>query len=204
MKNYFFYTVIILFSITNFSNALYAQSTNEKYKALNDYIETIIKDTTQVMFVAKEKINSNETLNIFGLNHIVTVDSEGNGIGKGNLYRKKDFEKIKKEYENSCVLGKRIWCNDDYWTNDNFRHKKVALESMNTNKEIELILDKYNRADIKVYGFSEPIFYKKKKYIVFTVLKSYISGANIFVVIMEKLNGKWIMTHEGSDPNKIN
>ncbi|MBF4473760.1 hypothetical protein, partial [Flavobacterium sp. HJJ] len=132
MKNYFFYTIIILLFITNFSNALFAQSTNEKYQALNAYFKTIIKDTTQVVFVAKEKINSNKTLNIFGLNYISIVDSAGNSKGKGTLYKKKDFEKMKKEYENNCIPGKRIWCNDDYWTKDNFRYKKIALESMNT------------------------------------------------------------------------
>lgn len=204
MKNYFIYNVIILLFITNFSNALFAQSTNEKHKALNDYLETIIKDTTQVVFIAREKINSNETLKIFGLNHIVIVDFAENGIGKGTLFKMKDFAKMKKEYKNRCVTGKRIWCNDDYWTKDNFRYKKIALESMNTDKEIELILDKYNRADIKVYGFSEPIYYQNKKYIVFTMHVSHMAGASTRIIIMEKIKGKWIMTHEGSNPNIMN
>ena len=103
MKNYFFYTVIILLSITNFSNTLFAQSTNEKYKALNDYFEKIIKDTTQVVFVAKEKINSNETLKIFGLNDIMIIDSAGNGRGDSMSYKKKDFETMKTKYKNKCI-----------------------------------------------------------------------------------------------------
>jgi hypothetical protein len=204
MKNYSFYTLVILLSITFFSNTLSAQTTSEKYKALNDYLETIIKDTTQIMFVAKEKINSNETLNTFGLNHMVIVDSAENGIGKGTLFNKKDFAKMKKEYKNKCVAGKRIWCNDEYWTKDNFRYKKVAFESMNTNKEIELIIEKYNKVDIKVYGFSEPIYYQNKKYIVFTMHTSYMAGASTRIIIMEKIKSKWIMTHEGSNPNIIN
>lgn len=150
MRNYIFYTVILLLSITNFSNVLFAQSTNEKYNALNDYFGTIIKDTTRAFFVAKEKINSNETLNIFGLNDIMIIDSAGNGKGDATLYKKKDFEKMKNEYKDKCLPGKRIWCNEDFWSKDNFRYKKVILESMNTNKEIEIILDKYNRADIEV------------------------------------------------------
>lgn len=203
MKNYFFYTIILL-SIANFSNTLFAQPTNEKYKALNDYFETIIKDTTQVVFVAKEKVNSNETLNIFGLNDIMIIDSAGNGKGDNTLYNKRAFNKMKKEYKNSCVPGKRIWCNDDYWTKDSFRYKKVILESMNTSKEIELILDKYNRADIKVYGFSEPIYYQNKKFIVFTIHKSYLAGASTHIIVMEKIKGKWVVTHMGSNPNLIN
>lgn len=204
MKNYFFYTVIILLCITNFSNVLFAQSTNEKYKALNDYLGTIIKDTTQVTFVAKEKINSNETLNTFGLNDIMIIDTAGNGRGDDTLYKKKDFEKMKKEYKNRCLPGKRIWCNEDFWSKDNFRHKKVILESMNTNKEIELIIEKYNKLDIKVYGFSEPIYYQNKKYLVFTVNKLTLNGSHSNIIVMKKISGKWIMTHKGENPNIIN
>ena len=205
MKNNFFYTFLILISITNFSNTLLAQSTNEKQQALNDYFETIIKDTTQIIYVAKEKINSNETLNIFGLNEILIVDSVGNWKSDTTLYKKKTFNKMKKEYENSCKPGKRVlWCNNDYWSKDNFRYKKVALESMNTNKEIELILDKYNRADIKVYGFSEPIYYETKRYIIFTMHISHMAGASTQIIIMQKIKNKWIVTHIGSNPNIIN
>jgi hypothetical protein len=204
MKNYFFYTVIILLCITNFSNVLFAQSTNEKYKALNDYLGTIIKDITQVTFVAKEKINSNETLNTFGLNDIMIIDTAGNGRGDDTLYKKKDFEKMKKEYKNRCLPGKRIWCNEDFWSKDNFRHKKVILESMNTNKEIELIIEKYNKLDIKVYGFSEPIYYQNKKYLVFTVNKLTLNGSHSNIIVMKKISGKWIMTHKGENPNIIN
>jgi hypothetical protein len=204
MKNYFFYTVIILLWITNFSNVLFAQSANEKYKALNDYLATIIKDTTQVIFVAKEKINSNETLNTFGLNDIMIIDTAGNGRGDDKLYKKKDFEKMKKEYKNRCLPGKRIWCNEDFWSKDNFRHKKVVLESMNTNKGIELIIEKYNKFDIKVYGFSEPIYYQNKKYLVFTVNKLTLNGSHSNIIVMKKISGKWIMTHKGENPNIIN
>lgn len=205
MKNYFFYTVITILSITNFSNTLFAQSTNEKYKALNDYFETIVKDTTQDVFVAKEKINSNETLNIFGLNEILIVDPEGNWKSDITLFKKKDFEKMKKEYKNRCLPGKRIWwCNDDYWTKNNFSYKKVVLESMNKDKGIELIFEKYNGIDIDVYGFSEPIYYQNNKYVVFTVHKSHMAGTNTIIVIMKKIKCKWIVTHKGSNPNIIN
>lgn len=201
MKNYFFYTVITLLFITN---TLSAQSTIEKYKALNDYIETIIKDTSQVMFVAKEKINPNETLKIFKLNDIMIIDSAGNGRQDNMLYKKKDFEKMQKEYKNKCVPGKRIWCNDDYWWKDNFKYKKVVIESMNTDKGVELINDKYNRFDIFVYGFSEPIYYQNNKYVVFTIHKSHMAGASTRIIIMKKNKGKWVVTHQGSNPNIIN
>jgi hypothetical protein len=203
MKNYFFYTVIILLCITNFSNVLFAQSANEKYKALNDYFETIYKDSTQVIFVGREKINSNETLKIFGLNDIMMIDADGNGKGDDALYNKKDFEIMEAKYKNKCLQGKRIWCKDDFWTEDNFRFEKVVLASMNTDKGIELMVEKYNRGDIEVYGFSEPIPCKNNKYVVFTVHNLLIGATNTIIVVMKKVKCKWIVTHKGST-NVIN
>lgn len=204
MKNYLFYITVIFLFAFNFSNRLFAQLSNEKHKALNDYLETIIKDTTQIVFVAKEKINSNETLKIFGLNDLMIIDSKGNGKGDYNLYKKKDFKKMKEEYKDRCLPGKRIWCNEDLWSKDSFRYKKVILESMNTNEEIEIILDKYNRVDIDVYGFSEPIYYQDKKYLMFTVIKSHLAGYSLFIIIMKKIKGKWITAYKGGNPNIIN
>lgn len=204
MKNYFFYTVIILLLIANFSNTLFAQQKNEKYEALNAYFETIIKDTTQTVYVAKEKINSNETLKIFGLNDIMIIDRFGNGKGDTKLYNKKDFEKMEKKYKNKCISGKLIWCSDNYWSKEDFRYKKVVLESMNTIKGIEPIMDKYNDLGIKVYSLSDPIYYQNKKHIVFTVHRSYLAGASIVIIIMKKIKGKWIVTYKAQNPNEIN
>lgn len=204
MKNYFLLQVVLLFSMTIFSNALYSQSTNEKYIALNNYLEKIVKDTTQIVYVAKEKINSNQTLNIFGLNDIMTVDSLGNGIGDSKLFKKEYFEKMNKEYKDRCETGTGIWCNHEFWKKDDFTYNNVILESMNNNKGIELILDKYKRTDISVYGFSEPIYYQDKKYVVFTVLKSYMAGYSHFIIVMKKNKDKWIVTHKGENPNIIN
>lgn len=202
MKKCFFYTVIILLAVANFSSTLFAQSTNEKIIALNNYLETVIKDTTQVVLIAKEKINSNETLNIFGLNEIMIIDSDGNGKGDSTLYKKKDFEIMRDKYKNNCTAGKRFWCNDDFWTKEDFKYKKISLESMSTKKGIEVVLEKYNTADIKVYGFSEPIYYQK--YIVFTVITVNMTGSKTRIIIMKKIKDKWIVTHKGDNSNIMN
>lgn len=201
MKNYFFCIVIILLLIANFSNTLFAQKKNDKYEALNAYFETIIKDTTQTVYVAKEKINSNETLNIFGLNNIMIIDRFGNGKGDTTLYDKRDYEKMKKKHENSCASGERIWwCSDNFWENTDFRYKKVILESINTIKKQEALLLKYD----KIYVFSELLYYQNKNYLIFTVDTLYPSGSNAYVVIMRKIKGKWIVTHKAQNPNEIN
>ncbi|TWI01296.1 hypothetical protein IQ05_00872 [Flavobacterium tiangeerense] len=198
MKKYYLYSIIILLFFSTLSQSLFSQSQKEKNRAINDYFEKIYKDTTQVIFVAREKINSNETLKIFGLNDIMIIDAAGNGKGDDTLYDKKDFEIMKAKYKNKCLQGKRIWCKDDFWKKDNFRFEKVVLESMNTDKGIELMVEKYNRGDIEVYGFSEPIYYQNNKYVVFTVHKLLIGAAKTIIVIMKKVKYKWIVTHKGS------
>ncbi|CAH0337340.1 hypothetical protein FVB9288_03095 [Flavobacterium sp. CECT 9288] len=198
MKKYYLFTIITLLFFSTLSQSLFSQSQKEKNRAINDYFEKIYKDTTQVIFVAREKINSNETLKIFGLNDIMIIDADGNGKGDDTLYDKKDFEIMKTKYKNKCLQGKRIWCKDDFWKKDNFRFEKVVLESMNTDKGIELMVEKYNRGDIEVYGFSEPIYYQNNKYVVFTVHKLLIGAAKTIIVIMKKVKYKWIVTHKGS------
>jgi hypothetical protein len=204
MKNYFFITFIVLLTATIFSNTLFAQSTNERHRALNDYFETIIKDTTQVVFVAKEKITSNETLNIFGLNNIMIIDSDGNGFGDATLFKMKDFEIMKSKYKNNCIQGRLNWCDNSYWTKEDFRYKKIILETVNNKSGIEPIFEKYNSLNITVYGFSEPIYYQNKKYIVFTVIRIGFNSSKTNIIIMRKIKGKWIVSHKGENPNIMN
>jgi hypothetical protein len=208
MKKYFFYNAFALLTAFFFSNTLFAQSTNERYQALNDYLETIIKDTTQVIYIAKEKINSNETLKVFKLNDIMIIDSNGNGKGDTTLYKTKDFKVMEKKYQNNCIPGRLQWCKVDYWKIENFKYRKISLQSMNSpkaiDKAIELMLDKNYVRDIIVHGFSEPIYYQNKKYIIFTKDRSGLNSYHSNLIVMEKRKGKWIVTHKGEDPNVMN
>ena len=204
MKKYFFYNAFALLTAFFFSNTLFAQSTNERYQALNDYLETIIKDTTQVIYVAKEKINSNETLKIFKLNEIMIIDSDGNGKEDTTLYKKKDFKVMEKKYQNNCIPGRLQWCKVDYWKIENFKYRRISLESMNSPKAIELMLDKNYERDIIVHGFSEPIYYQNKKYIIFTKSRSGFNSYHSNIIVMEKRKCKWIVTHKGENPNVMN
>ena len=175
----------------------------EKLEAINDYFETIVKDSNKEVFIAREKINSNYTLEIFKQNEIQAIDLKGNRTPDTKLFNEKDWKKFKKQNQDPPIQDNRIWDNHKYWTKNDFRHSKTIFESMNKKPGIESIMEKYKKYDICVYSFSEPMYYQNKKYLVFTNLKIYSSGGNPFVVVMKKIKGKWIRTHEAFNPNEI-
>jgi hypothetical protein len=189
MRKYLFHGFIILL----FSSC---SVTNDKYNALNDYFETIEKDSIKKIFVAREKINSNYTLEIFKLNQIQAFDSKGHITTDTKLFKEKDFEKLKGENPDPPIQDERIWATNKYWNKNDFKHNKIIFESMNTKKGIESLIEKYDKSNICVYSFSEPIYYQNKKYLFFTNFKICIAGGSSFVVIMQKIKGKWIRTHE--------
>jgi hypothetical protein len=202
MKKYFLKVIVVVYLIT--TNNLFAQSRRDKYDVINSYFEIIVKkDSTKKIIVAKEKINNNSTIDIFKIKYIIRYYGKGNSIADNLLYNKTDWKKMQEKYKNNCNIGKYIWCNDDFWSENDFKYKKIVFESMNNNKGIELLVNKYD-FDVCVYSFSEPIYYQNKNYLAFTFVKSYMTGSNTFVVIMKKIKGKWIQTHEASDPNTIN
>lgn len=204
MKNYFFYTTVILLFVVNFSNTLYAQSNEEKHKILNTYIESLVKHTGNEIFIAKEKINNNTTIEVLKKDWIFVLNPNGKWVHDKLFFDKESWEKMEQKYKNGCLSSKLNWCNNDHWSKENFDYKKVTLESMNTNEGIESLFKKYNSLDIKVYGFSDPIYYQGRKYIIFTVNISGFNSYKYYIVVMRKVNKKWIMTHEGTDPDYIN
>lgn len=189
VRNYLFYGFIVLL----FSNC---SITKAKYNALNDYFETIEKDTSKEVYIAREKINSNYTIEIFKLNEFQSFDSKGNITTDTKLFTEKDFKKLKDENPDPPIEDERIWTTNKYWNKNYFKHNKIIFESMNTKTGIESIIEKYNKSNICVYSFSEPIYYQNKKYLIFTNFKICIAGGSPFVVIMRKIKGKWIRTHE--------
>ena len=189
MRKYLFHGFIVLLFCS-------CSVTNDKYNALNDYFITIEKDSNKKIFVAREKINSNYTLEIFKLNEIQAFDSKGNITPDTGLFNEKDWGKLKSENPDPPIQDKRIWDTNKYWTKNDFKHDKIIFESMNTKTGIESLIEKYDKSNICLYSFSEPIYYQNKKYLVFTNYKICIAGGSSFVVIMQKIKGKWIRTHE--------
>ena len=204
MKNFFFYlSIIILFTI-NFSNTLFSQSREEKYKILSTYLEGLVKHSGNEIFIAKEKINNNTTIDVLKKDWIFVLNSNGKWVHDRLFFNKESWQKMEKKYKNGCLSGKLNWCNNDFWSKENFAYNKVIFESMNTDKGIESVFKKYNNLHIMVYGFSDPIYYQNKKYIIFTVNISGFNSYEYYIVVMRKKNKKWIITHEGRDPDYIN
>jgi PHP family Zn ribbon phosphoesterase len=86
MKYYIYGYILLLLSSCS--------TTNEKHEALNDYLETIEKNSNKEIFIAREKINSNYTLEIFKLNEIQAIDSTGNITPDTHLFNEKDWRKF--------------------------------------------------------------------------------------------------------------
>lgn len=196
MNRYFVYIIIFLLSGCS--------ATKDKYDALNSYFETILKEKDKRVIIAKEKINSNFTIEMLKLNEIQAIDTAGNITVDTMFFNQEDWGKLKNEYQNTIVKGLRYWDNNEYWTTNDFKHKKIVFENMNTKTGIEPVIEKYDKSDVCVYSFSEPIYYQNKKYIVFFTTKICIAGGNPFVVIMEKINNKWILTHKAYNSNLLN
>lgn len=204
MKQNIFSLTLTLMVTLCFSCKGWTQTVNEKNKALNDYLETIFKDPTQVIYVAKEKISNNETLNILSKKDIILIDIDGNGTGDPTFIKEKDFKTLRKTYKNNCKTGILIWCTDKYWLKEDFKNHKVVLETVKTEKRIQAINEKYNNYELMVYSFSEPIYYQNKKYLIFTVNISSYFSSKTYTAIMKKNKSKWIMTHKGIDPDVMN
>lgn len=202
MKNMILYIALSIV-YTNYSQTKSNLKTHEKEKleAINDYFETIVKDSDKVVFIAREKLNSNLTLEIFKQNFIQAIDLKGNIEPDTCLFNEKDWKKFKKQNQDLPIQNNRIWDTHKYWTKNDFRHGKTILETMNQKPGIELIIEKYDKSDICVYSFSEPLYYHNKKYLVFTYFKICIAGGTPVVIVMKKINGKWIRTHEAFSPN---
>jgi hypothetical protein len=163
---------------------------------LNDYLETIEKDSNKEIFIAREKVNSNYTLEIFKLNEIQAIDSKGNITSDIELFNEKDWAKLKGKFLDPPIQDERIWATNKHWTNKDIKNDKIIFESMDTKNGIASIIENHDKSNICLYSFSEPIYYQNKKYLIFTNFKTCIAGGNSFVVIMQKIKGRWIKTHE--------
>jgi hypothetical protein len=189
------YNVIILLLILSSCS-----TSKDKFNALNDYIKLEIKDTTKNIIVVKEKVSPNKTIEIFNTSQIIALDSKKSGSLDTTLYQEKQWKHMKKKYENIHLTKKDNSLEDKYWTKEDFTYRKIILEGIKGLPGDYLFYKYLSNLNIYVYYFSEPIYYKDRKHLVFTVYQSdriggYGGGSSIFLVVMKKEKGKWLLTH---------
>lgn len=135
-------------------------------------------------------------------NVIQSIDFNGNIKSENNLFYEKDLQNLKKQNQDLPIQGEKIWDTNKYWSKNDFRNSNTIFESMNMKGGLSSIMERYKKYDICILSFSEPMYFQNKKYLVFTYLKLCISGGNTFVVVLKKIKGKWLRTHEAFNPNK--
>lgn len=194
MKLKIHYIVILLIILSSCSTS------KDKFNALNDYIKLEIKDTTKSIIVVKEKVSSNMTIEIFNTSQIIALDSKKMETLDTSLYQEKEWKRMKKKYENIHLTKKDKSLEDKYWTKEDFTYNKIIIESIK-GLPGDYLFNKYlSNLNIYVYYFSEPIYYKDRKHLVFTIYRSdriggYGGGSSIFLVVMKKEKEKWLLTH---------
>ncbi|OXG00004.1 hypothetical protein BC749_108164 [Flavobacterium araucananum] len=185
--------ILYVFIISQF---IFSCSASKDQNApINDYISSLdLKDSDKIMLI-QEKINNNVTIEIFKGNiyyEPYTNKYERNEGLNEPLYDKKDWEKMKTKYENNYI--KDQWIKGDYWTLKDFKHQNIIF----IKQEKFPNPGKYEKFDFqenyKVFSFSNVIYYKHKKYAVFTIKSTTTDYKNIdksSVLILTKIGGKW-------------
>lgn len=176
----------------------------DKLNALNDYLETQIKTPTKEIIIIEEKINSNETIEIFKGDSVVY--SPTNIVREGgidiSLYNEKDWVKMKKKYYNHNIKEKFL--EKDNWKITDFRIKNISIENRKTDYESSNTGKYFDLPSKDVYYFSEPIYYKNKKTLIFSVSyndsRDMIGGSQYKVIVMKKKKDKWLEIGKATPP----
>lgn len=198
------YSILILLYIITVSNNAFSQIENDRFNALNDYLETVEEFSTDKKIIIRNKISANRTIKILKGNYIQAIDSLDNIKSIKDFYNKKDWETMKRRYENKVLPEKNKNYEDKYWEENDFRKKNMIFENI-LNSSWEKSFSKYidmNNSFHSVYAFSSPIYYSSKKYLIFTFFKSNIfdgHSSSEYIVIMKKKQNKWIIAYIGYD-----
>jgi hypothetical protein len=136
-----------------------------------------------VVIVIENKINNNYTIDLFKRRSIMPINAntiENSIVLKPLLFEEKYWSKMNKKHRNQNT--DEIWLKNRFWRQNDFIDIKIKF--------------------IKEENFSESIFYKNKKYVLFakaetTTKKQFIIPNSI--VVMKKEKGKWILIQEIMD-----
>ncbi|MEP7093075.1 MAG: hypothetical protein ABI793_03390, partial [Flavobacterium sp.] len=178
----------------------------QKFEAINDYLAEILKDKTKEIIIIKEKITPNETLRLFQGNNV--MDTLGHSFERYDggvpvpLYNSKEFLKMKKKYEDTVSSINLRYLSNNRWNPEDFKYNKIVFENW---EDVYLKMQKASyprKPEIQIFAFSEPIYYKGKKYLVVTVSQGDTNSSglpNTFVIVMKKIKRKWVVINETGD-----
>jgi hypothetical protein len=185
--------IIIIYILTS---SFYVQNHNN-YLVINSYLTTIEKESNKEIIIIREKISNNETISIFrGCDATIVPMPKKEDLFEGvqpPLYNENQWLIMKNKY---WELPEKNHLSDKYnWNKDDFKHRKIELIGY---KEC---LDHFKHFNFpyglekKIYAFSEPIYYKDNKYVVFTVNNSSTKsiGLSSYIIIMKKIKNRWIV-----------
>lgn len=195
MKKYCIYIIIYCFLISSCSTRF------DRNSVINDYLSSSVKDTTKEIIIVTEKINPNQIIEIF--QGTISENSENmlerDGGVPASLYNDKDWKEMKNTYSSKSTVNSNFWMTNESWNKNNFKMQKITFENY---KEVLKKLEKRlysNDSEIKIFSFSDPIYYKKKKYLVVAVSLATTKTAGFyssFILIMKKVNGRWVIINK--------
>lgn len=203
MKNIILYIALSLICRESYSQPKSVLE-KDKLEAINGYLDTILKDKPKKIIITSEKINTNETIRMFLCDENNTYLCQYK-VWENNenvfLYNKEDFVKMKKKYQDTTSINKEKWLTNNYWKPENFKNKYITFEPFE-DVFVKLEHSLYPREKkTMIYSFSEPVYYKKMKYLLFSVTVGSTEFAHFHnsVVVMKKLKGKWVLIFEIGD-----
>lgn len=201
--------IILLISIHLFSSC--APTKMDKYNAINDYLDSKVKDSEEIMIIEEKSSADLAIIMFYGHDFYpvypdTTVLTREYGIqglvldkkGGADLFNKKDWSKMKKKFGKKKGVSS---LNRGYWNSDDFRYKNIVFENRDVFFKNITSFKYFDVSDPekKVFYLSYPIPYKKK-YLVFSIdVKTTKSiGRSIInhTVVMEKVIGKWIVIEQ--------
>ncbi|MDL2142455.1 hypothetical protein QQY79_07975 [Flavobacterium tructae] len=198
MRKYFISLFIVILSIYSCS------SVKESLSPVNVYLSSKFNDNDTII-VIENKINNNFAIDFLKRSSILRVDNnaiEGSTGLKSPLYKEEYWDVMNRKYRNK--ITDEIWLKSELWDRKDFRNIKIKFVREDAFPK-PYVYNEYmttKKRELSVFSFSEPIFYKNSKYVIFA--KSETSTKKQFIepnsiVIMKKEKGKWIVVKEIGD-----
>lgn len=198
MKNTFAYLFVVILLLSSCS------SVKENLSPINSYLKSKL-DSNVVVIVIENKINNNYTIDLFKRRSITPINAntiENSIVLKPLLFEEKYWSKMNKKHRNQNT--DEIWLKNRFWRQNDFIDIKIKFIKEENFPKPYVYNEYMNEKMVEaiVFSFSEPIFYKNKKYVLFakaetTTKKQFIIPNSI--VVMKKEKGKWILIQEIMD-----